>query len=190
MNTSSKMPPEVIALAGTLSSGKDTYAEHLRESFGYRHASTGDLIRAEALKRYGSIERPVLVKTGTELRIEHGAGSLAKLALEGEKPVVVTGVRTLGEVAVIRSAGGLVVFIDAPIEKRYEWMRARRRDQEVNLSLEEFRQRDQREWYAGPDAADYNLRDIKKEADIVVENGDMTLEQFITRLDTLLNIQQ
>jgi dephospho-CoA kinase len=84
--------PEVIGIAGTLSSGKDTLAEYLVENYGYTHVSTGDMVRAEAMKRFGNIERPTLQIVGPALRAESGAGVLVAKALEQPRPVIITGI--------------------------------------------------------------------------------------------------
>lgn len=52
---------DIIGLAGTFASGKDTVAHKLVEDFGYTHVSTGDMVRRVAQEKYGSIERPVLL---------------------------------------------------------------------------------------------------------------------------------
>ena len=93
MTTSSSL----IGIAGTFASGKDTVAEFLVRDFGYTHVSTGDMVRKVATEKYGSIERPVLVKTATELRYENGAGALVSEALKEARPLVITGIRSLGE---------------------------------------------------------------------------------------------
>lgn len=43
--------PQLIGLAGTFASGKDTLAKRLIETFGYEHASTSDMVRKIALER-------------------------------------------------------------------------------------------------------------------------------------------
>lgn len=179
---------QIIGLAGTLAGGKDTYAEHLKAQYGYRHISTGDLVREIAMKEHGSVERPVLYETANKWRHEHGAGIFAKLALEGSKPVAITGIRSLGEAKMIRENGGILVFIDAPIEIRYKRMIKRARDNETAISLEEFTAREQKEWYSGDNDADFNLRDIKEMADIVLDR-DYSLEEFLQALDAELDLK-
>jgi dephospho-CoA kinase len=78
----------------------------------------------------------------------------------------------------VRQAGGVIVFVDAPVEVRYERMKARERDAEAVLTLEQFRANEEKEMYSGPNDADFNLRQIKAEADVVIENS-VTLESFL-----------
>jgi dephospho-CoA kinase len=187
MTTSSKLP--VIGVAGTLCSGQDAFGEYLEGSFGYYLGSTSDLVRKEALRLAGSIERPILQEIGRALRYENGAGYFVDLAL-GEskvagKPPVVTGIRTLGEVASIEGAGGLMVFTDAPADQRYERMVARKRDGESALSFDEFMAREAIEYYQGDKPEDFNRRDIEKLADYKLENAG-SIEEFHVAINGLM----
>jgi len=169
---------EVIGMAGMFASGKDTLADYLVEKHGYRHLSTGDMVREIAQEKHGSIERPVLFETAKELRETEGPGALVIEALKKGQPIVITGIRSLGEMNEIHKAGGIMVFVDAPLEIRYERMRSRSRDKEHMLSIEEFAANEQKEWYGGPLDSDFNLRDIKQHADIIIDSS-VPLEEFI-----------
>ncbi len=183
---SSKVP--LIGLTGTFAGGKDTLAKYLCSELGYNHISTSDIVRKFSKEKYGSIERPFLNKTATELRHTRGAGVLAELALhQGEKPLIVSGIRSLGEAKAIKSLGGIIVFVDAPLEIRYVRMRSRHRDNESQVSLEDFKAREQKEWHTGNTEADYNIPGIKDMADLVIENTD-TKETFIEKANHKLAI--
>lgn len=170
--------PKLIGLAGTFAAGKDTVSDVLVKRSGYNHVSTSEMVRKVAREKYGSIERPMLLRTADELRHTNGAGALVIEALEHETPLIISGLRSLGEAKEIKKAGGVLVFIDAPIEVRYERMRSRDRDAETELDLEEFKQNEQKEWYAGDTDADFNLRDIKAMSDCVVDSNQ-PLDDFI-----------
>lgn len=175
MNTKST---QIIGLAGTFASGKDTVAQHLVEDFGYTHVSTGDMVRKVAQEKYGSIERPVLHSTAREFRYEHGAGAFVTEALKEQRPTVISGIRTLGEAKTLLEADGTMVFVDAPVEVRFERVKSRNRDKETELTLEEFKANEEKELYAGPNDEDFNIRGIRDLADVVVENT-LPLEEFI-----------
>lgn len=176
MSTSSN--PAVIGLSGTFASGKDTLARQLEADFGYTHVSTADIVRRVAMEERGSIERPVLFEVASKHRREDGAGYFAQLALQHVRPLIVSGIRSLGEVKAVREAGGVMVFVDAPLEVRYKRMLARQRDAEVELTLEQFRANEEKEMYGGPTDADFNLRQIKMDADVIIENS-VTPEGFL-----------
>lgn len=177
MNTSSNKP-EIVGIAGTFASGKDTVAEYLVKDFNYTHVSTGDMVRKVAMKLHDSIERPVLHETATKLRYDSGAGALVLEALKENRPLVVTGIRTLGEAKALKAAGGVLLFVDAPVEIRFERVKSRQRDSETELTLEQFKANEEKELYGGPNDEDFNIRGIGEIADISIKN-DNSLESFI-----------
>lgn len=176
--TISNNAPQLIGISGTFASGKDTIADFLVRDFDFTHVSTGDMVRKVAMKKYGSIERPVLVKTATELRYERGAGVLVDEALKESRPLVITGIRSLGEAKALKAAGGILLFVDAPIEVRYERVKSRKRDDETLLSLEEFRANEAKELAAGSNDEDFNITAISQMADVSIQN-DVPLDQYV-----------
>lgn len=178
----------IIGIAGTFASGKDTIAHYLVDDFGYTHVSTSDMVRKVAQEKYGSIERPVLHTTAREFRYEHGAGAFVLEALKESRPIVISGIRTLGEAKALLAAGGTLVYVDAPVETRYERVQSRSRDAEADLTLEEFKANEEKELYAGPNDEDFNIRGIKDLADIVVENT-LPLDEFVELVYAKLNLR-
>lgn len=190
--------PRIIGLAGTFASGKDTLAHYLVKHHDFLHISTGDMLRQEALKTRGSIERPVLHEVADELRRTKGGGLLVELALQtfaakqqerdDYKGVVVSGLRSLGEAKAVKAAGGVLIFVDAPIELRYERMIARKRDNETKLTLDEFKAQEARELTV-EDAGDagFNILGIKAMADHVLGNTT-TADEFIALVKTRLSL--
>lgn len=186
------MTRQIIGLAGTFASGKDTLAHYLVQNNNFLHFSTSDMVRQEAMKKYGSIERPILHKTANELRHEKGAGILSELAITNFKAkleerddysgLIVSGLRSIGEAKAIKKAGGVLIFVDAPAELRYQRMIERQRDGESKLTLEEFIDGEERELRAEDpnDDASFNILGIKDMADVVIIN-DKSLEDFINQ---------
>lgn len=181
--------PELIGIAGTFASGKDTVAHYLEKEYGYTHVSTGDMVRETAMRERGSIERPVLFETAQAHRREFGAGAFVQKALDSPRPLVITGIRSLGEANVIKQNGGVLIFVNAPLEIRYERMKARHRDNETELTLEEFSANEQKEWHSGESTADFNLRDIAELADFVIDNGH-SMEDFLDEVRDKLVLAQ
>jgi len=171
--------PQIIGLAGTFAAGKDTISDALERDFEYHHISTGDMVREVARVRHNSIERPILYQTAADLRCEEGPGAMVIEALKHpERPIIVTGLRSLGEAKEIKKAGGLLVFVDAPIEIRYQRMQSRARDEEARLSLEAFEAFEKTEMYSGESDSDFNIRGIGEIADVVIDSS-RELEAFI-----------
>lgn len=169
---------DIIGISGTFASGKDTIADYLAKDFGYTHVSTGDLVREVAMREYGSIERPILNKVATEHRKKDGPGIFVELGLDKPLPLVFTGIRSLGEAKMIKQHGGTMIYVDAPFEVRYKRMVSRVRDGEARISLQEFKEREEKEMYSGPTDADFNIRGIGEMADICIDN-DLSLEDYI-----------
>lgn len=185
MNISSKH--QLIGIAGSLASGKDTVSHHLEKDFEFHHVSLGDMVREVAQRERGSIERPVLYEVANNHRQRDGAGYFVQQALEKPRPLIVSGFRTLGEAKAFKEAGGILLFLDAPIELRYQRMKSRRRDLETELTLEGFKQNEAKEWYAGDGDADFNLGGIKEMSDIVINNS-APLDEFIKTVYQKLSI--
>jgi len=179
---------QLIGISGTLASGKDTVADYLVKDFGFTHVSTGDMVRKVAEEKYGSIERPILQKTATEMRYKNGAGALVSEALKEKCPLVITGIRSLGEAKALKVAGGVLLFVDAPIEVRYERVKSRARDNEMKLSLDGFRANEEKELYSGPNDEDFNIRGVGKMADILIENV-LPLDEYIALVYSKLGLK-
>lgn len=190
----------IIGLAGTFASGKDTLAHYLVQHYNYLHVSTSDMVRQEALKERGSIERPVLHEVADNLRHTHGAGVMVDLAIklfeaklaerEDYKGLVVSGLRSLGEAKAIKAAGGTLVFTDAPIEIRYQRMVSRQRDAETKLTLDEFKAQEAKELEAVEDSDEaFNILGIRDMADVRLTN-DADLDAYLRSALKALNLDE
>ena len=182
----------IVGISGSFSSGKDTLAKHLTETYGFMGVNTGDIVREIAQVERGSIERPVLYEVADELRRKYGGGVLVERALDRYRNSIrnypgcsIIGLRSLGEAKAIKEQGGTLVFVDAPIEVRYQRMVERARDGEKQISLEEFRQREEAELSTGMTDADFNLLEIEKIADVKLIN-DTTADVFLKQADSVL----
>ncbi|MDR0956175.1 MAG: AAA family ATPase [Candidatus Nomurabacteria bacterium] len=171
--------PSLLGLSGTFASGKDTLANYLAENFNFHHVSTGDIVRQIALQKYGNKERPTLRQTADELRHQNGSGALVVEALKTPRPLVISGLRSLGEAKAVKAAGGILVFVGADDRVRYERMRSRHRDDETYLTFEQFLENEKSERRGDPaDDAAFNIDLIAQMADLRLDNsGD--LDEFL-----------
>ncbi len=137
----------VLGLTGTVASGKDTAAARLIERHGFFHVSTSDIVRAEALRLHGSVDRDVLHDLANDMRSSEGEGALCIRAIDmffahSDSPetqrLVISGIRAPGEVHLIKGLGGRIIFIDADQAMRYQRLVTRRRDGEVTATFAEF----------------------------------------------------
>lgn len=192
-----KLPPKILGLSGTFSSGKDTVAAWLNQHYNYYHISTGDMIREVASAHYGDINRPTLHKTANELRAERGSGVLVELALEHYRPIsdkypgglIISGIRSIGEAKAVRNLYGYLLFIDAPVKLRYERLKNRARGDEATLSYEEFTQRERRETTPKKKHDDtiQNIGGVQQLADALIIN-DHNLERFLEDVRQILDL--
>src|SRR5690606_22903024 len=105
---------------------------------------TGDVIRGEALRRYGTEQQHILRLVGHELRQEQGPGAICSAAITNYREqagqyrgVVVSGMRAVEAAQVIHDESGLLIYVDAPLQTRFERLTRRNRTGEPT-SLGEF----------------------------------------------------
>lgn len=115
----------IIGLTGPSRSGKDTVANHLVESYGFKHYDFyRDVLMGEIKKRGMEVTKMNASIIGDELRKKHGQGVMAELLFtEAVAPrIVVTGVRSPAEVEYFRSKTDkfYLILVKAPAELRFE----------------------------------------------------------------------
>lgn len=187
---------KIIGISGSFASGQDTLAEFMRDKYGFVWISTSDMVRKASLERHGSIERPDLYETATFLRKTRGGGVFVEIGIEDYKlltnkvGLVLSGIRSMGEMNAVVNAGGDMIYTDADPELRFERMVMRQRDNESKITKEEFLEREMAEWYMGDSDADFNKRDIKaycESKDMIVLNHS-DLASFFHEAEQKLDI--
>lgn len=175
---------QIIGLGGTNGSGKDTVGQILADKHGYLFISVTDLLRAEATRRGQPVEREILREISAQWRRELGLGVLVDKAVaeyeitkDRYKGVVMASLRNPGEADRVHEMGGVVVWIDADPQTRYDRIQvnkaARGRAEEDNKTFEQFLAEEEEEMYTpvGGDAANLNSAGVKAVADIFIENN-------------------
>ena len=184
----------IIGLAGPIAAGKTTIAEAL-EKRGYRRYSCSDTLKEmmdglyvdeyPAAKDFVGLPktRENLLDLGVLLRKEYGDDIVVRLTIrraleEGTKKIVIDGARGVAEFEAIKKHGGVVVFIDAPMEERYERWRRRQKEMDgTDKSLERFIELNARE------ERDFHVSKTKELADIILQNtGNLENLERITRI--------
>ncbi|HZN55103.1 MAG TPA: hypothetical protein VFB67_07245 [Candidatus Polarisedimenticolaceae bacterium] len=173
----------VLGLTGPNAAGKGEVSAYLG-SLGFVVHSLSDIVREEAAVRSLAPEREHLIRIGTLLRHEGGAGVLAERLIPrlGGRDVV-DSIRHPAEVEALRRVPGfLLVGVDAPAAVRFERSRSRARPGDPE-SEAEFAARERQENSADP--AGQKLRETLELADrIVVNDGD--LRDLHAKVDALL----
>lgn len=157
----------VIATAGMPGSGKGELSRLFR-GIGYPVYVCGDVVRREAERRGLPNDSRTLGGLMFALREEGGRAAIVKrlaadLERDPSKVVVVEGIRNLEEVEELRKRFEVIlVAIHSPPKLRYERLLRRGRGDDPK-SLEEFRERDERELRVG-------VGDVIALADLLVRN--------------------
>jgi dephospho-CoA kinase len=192
--------PRLVGLSGTFCSGKDTAANYLVKHKGFMHVSTGDVLRSVATHQGKNHDRTTLIELGVKLRSEYG--SLGALVLKGieqwqdQKDIftgglVVSGLRVVAEAQEIKDQNGILLFIDAPAEVRYNRMkeRAKKEGRTIDLvdinNLEDFEAHERTELLGlgGPERP--NLRAVESISDFVIQNN-IPKDQYLETIDQVV----
>ena len=141
----------VLGLTGSFGSGCTTIAQILSETQSYYFASLSAPIKQVAKDKGLKEDRGTLQQLGNELRKAYGREYLARQAVERAKdalskgPLVLDGIRNMGEVAWLRSQ--FPAFFLIAVDARYEvrWARLRTRYGKNEGAFEEEDERDRGE---------------------------------------------
>lgn len=174
--------PKIIGIAGTNGAGKDTLGELLAQRCGYKFRSVSDILREELTAQGIPHEREHMRALSTKWANEHGHGVLSVKTIEayaeeeereGYKGLVIGSIRRPAEAKAIQDEGGVVVWVDADRQTRYE------RLQQSNRGRSEDGV-DFKEWSAQEDIemrpiegepGSINMLGVKEIADIHLDNN-------------------
>ena len=175
----------VFGLSGEPGSGKDTVKEYLIER--YNAESLGfSLVLKDILNRLSiPLERANYASLAEALRTSFGEAILASgLALDvarTAKPMVaIDGIRKLAELEELRKIGNFrCIFVEADMRVRYERVKMRgMKADDAGKTFEAFVREHEH-------AADKDVRNLRSEADFVIENNG-TLEELYKNLDEIM----
>ncbi|MBI2632060.1 AAA family ATPase [Candidatus Pacearchaeota archaeon] len=169
----------IIGVVGPIASGKSMLSDALVKR-GFIKLSFSAEVREEAAKKNILIRRKELQDLGNEMRLKEGKDYWAKRIIakmrEGEN-YVVEGIRNLSEVESLRKLNNFIlVAVDAPIEKRYQWIMIRGKDSDPS-SLEDVKKIDARDRGEGEEAHGQQSAKCVEMADYHLSN-DKTKENF------------
>jgi len=175
----------IVGITGTFASGKDAAAEYLEQK-GYEHISSADMLRQELKKKGLPENRDNLRITANELVKKYGGEYLAekayKSALNRDK-LIISAVRRQGEIDFLKSKDRFVlIFIDAPVEVRYQRMKNRSREGKELVTLEDLKQKEKKE-FSGDNSQ--RLDYCKRHADYLLDNSS-NLRDLQIKIDKIL----
>lgn len=192
---------QIIGLAGTNGSGKDTVGQLLSKYHNYLFVSVTDLLRAELKARGLAITRESMRIISAEWRREHGLGVLVDKAVASYKAksdqyagLVIGSLRHPGESDRVHALGGLVVWVDADPRIRYDRVQAnatlRGRAGEDNKTYEQFQAEEATEMNGQVDSDDtaLNMSTVKEHSDVQIDNSEQDVSKLRARVEKALNL--
>ena len=186
------MSMKIIGLAGTNGSGKDTVAQLLRDEYGWLFADATQMLGDELTRRGLSHERVNKASLSAEWRREHGMGVIVDKAVElfnqGDyQGVIVGSLRHPGEADRVHELGGMVIWVDADPQVRYDRITKNDRGRvEDQKTFEEFLAEQEREMTPVGDEATLNIAAVKERADIQIPNNGNDIEKFQSEVRQVL----
>lgn len=180
--------PEIVGVAGTNASGKDTLGS-LRETLqDAKFVSLSDILRRELDKRGLTHERENLRMVSKEWREKDGPGvmSVKTIALyEAEKAeknyggLTLTSIRTPEEAKEIQKAGGIVIWVDADPKIRYERVLKRNLGRpEDQKTFEQFMQEEADEMHPSEKGGGLDMAGVRDVSDLKIINEFDSLEAY------------
>jgi shikimate kinase len=192
---------QIIGLAGTNGSGKDTVGHILVTSHGYLFISVTELLRAEAKRRNQQVDREILRTISAEWRRELGLGVLVDKAVaeyeknrDGYSGVAIASLRNPGEADCIHAFGGTMVWLDGDPRVRYERIQvnaaSRNRAEEDNKTFEQFLSEEETEMHSpkGGDETSLDMSEVKNRCDVLIYNNDNDLIVFQSVVEKALGL--
>ncbi len=174
--------PLIVCITGLPGAGKTTVADALK-GIGFLVISMGDVVRNEAKRRGLELNDANLGKVMLELRSMYGPEAIAVYVGEMVKDMVddnpngryyaIDGLRSIREADRLKEYGYVkILAVDAPKEKRYEFLVKRGRS-DAPKDINEFNARDKRE-------LDVGIAEAIAHADVTIKN-DSSKEALIER---------
>jgi len=179
----------IIGITGTLGAGKGTVVNRLKEK-GFLHFSSSGLLTEILEERGEEVDRDAMGRIARELRAKDQAGvpkeNYKRANLSKGADAIFESLHTVEEAEFIKSIGGLVLGVDAPVAIRYERIQ-KRGSVKDNISYERFVEQAEREEREETTETGHSIRGAMKLADYVIENSG-SLEDLYTQVDKALEV--
>lgn len=177
-----------IGLTGPNAAGKTTVFNYLAQ-LGYPKYSLSDILRNELKSVNSPVNRENLIRIGTELRHQHGAGILAEkiIPLLRSDFSIIDSIRNPTEVHVLQKLKKFILIgIDAPIELRFKRAQQRKRIENAQ-TLEQFQEIEAIE--NSKDPAAQNISACIKMANYHIQN-DGNETKLLRKIDEIIEQAQ
>lgn len=188
---------KLIGIGGTNGSGKDTLSQILADNYGWLFISaSGDLIIPELKKRGLPLERKQMAELTAEWN-RNNPGAVIDKAIDKFKEesklkkydgLVISSIRHPWEADKIHENDGLVVWVDADSQTRYNRIFNRGQGDKDKKTFEQFLAEEQAEKEHSGDQATLNWQGVKDRADVFIINDQNDLAIFKAQAAKALNL--
>ena len=192
---------QIIGIAGSNGSGKDTIGGLLAEKHNFLFVSLTDFLREELKKHQLPNTREQTRSLSTKWRRQYGLDILVRKALKVYKDqeslyagLAMASLRNEGEADAIHDLGGLIIWVDADPMVRYRRIQENFRGEERAINdrktFEEFIEDEQAEMELpkNGDATMLSLSAVKAKSDLFLINDSQDLGELSNKLTKLLNL--
>jgi dephospho-CoA kinase len=175
----------VIGVSGKNGSGKDTVGDYIEKNFDAKKLVFSKFLEKALMIFLDEIKRDDYSWLATNLRKKYGKGVLGKAMQKKidrsyKDVVVISGVRDLGELEMIKSYEyGFLIYVKAKTKVRWQRIMERKIKIDDNVSFEEFKN--------GKDklASEKDIEKIGKKSDFTIEN-DGTHEELLDKIEEVM----
>ena len=177
----------IIGITGTIGAGKGTVVEYLK-SKGFVQYSSSKLLGELVEKEGNPKTRDFLSPMATRLQLEYQGGVVEKNYRERyliEKPTnaIFEAIHRQSEANFLRSVGGIIIGVDADLEKRFARTKIRMEGEKDEKDFEDFKKQSALE-DEGKGARDNNIRAVINSAEYKLVNN-ATIEELQAQIDAL-----
>lgn len=178
----------IIAITGTLGSGKGTVVEFLKQK-GFKHYSVRSFLMQEIEKRGMSVTVDSMYKLANELRKENSPSyiieELYKQAEKEDCNTIIESIRNPGEIEALRNKNNFyLIAVDANQKIRWQRIVKRKGDVSDDISFEKFKFEEKRQMQSD-NPNEQNLSKCIEMADFKLDNSE-SLERFKEKIIKVL----
>ena len=179
----------IIAITGTLGSGKGTVVEFLKEK-GFKHYSVREFLMQEIEKRGLFVTIDSMYKLANELREKNSPSyiieELYKQAEKNSDNSIIESVRNPGEVKALKNKNNFyLIAVDADQKTRWQRIIKRKGDDSDNISFDKFKFEEQRQMQSN-NPNEQNLSKCIEMADFKLDNSG-NIEDFKKQVNSVLD---